>query len=157
MSRLEQNAYLAVAFSREHIWKYDLKEMHHIYCFEKPEIINEYAMRFLVHRESAYFNELNRFIELAAAGGLIERWHSISRIQSHHQYKEKYAHYNLHANRFFGVIIILSGAIAFAFLIFLLEIFINRKVRSLNPNQFWIYADMCLNSERYFLRENKFD
>lgn len=48
MNQLDQKANLAVAIPSEQIWKYHLKETHQVYCFEKPEIISEYAVRFLV-------------------------------------------------------------------------------------------------------------
>ena len=70
---------MAVAISREHVRNSRLKL--DTYCFKKLEDIYHYELKFLVRKDFPYLNELNEFIRMAGATGLIEKWHSDGRIR----------------------------------------------------------------------------
>lgn len=42
-------------------------------CFD--EVIYEYVLKFLIRRDFAFMKELNKFIQIASASGLIKKWY----------------------------------------------------------------------------------
>lgn len=80
MSWLKNNPTLAVAVSHEHARKNRLIPYSQMYCFEKSEAIYEYAPKFLVRDKFPFLVELDEFIRLADASGLIMKWSSSHRV-----------------------------------------------------------------------------
>lgn len=68
LSEIEKSSKCALATSHEYIIK-NCEIFASKYCFKNPEIIYNYALKFLVSKDFSYLKELNRFIDLANAGG----------------------------------------------------------------------------------------
>lgn len=156
LSWLQHNAKLAVAVSHEHARNNRLIPYSQMYCFENSEAIYEYALKFLVRDKFPFLLELNQFIRLADAGGLIRKWNSNRSTLIEFQHNEKY--YNqITIEHFFGFFFLLSGILLFAFSIFILEIIVHKNVNKPNSKKFWRNIQMIIDSKRYFCCENKFD
>lgn len=151
LSQLDRNAKLAVAISRERTL--DLKSSSK-FCFEYPETIYEYPMSFSVRQHFPYLRELNRFIQMASAGGLIMKWRVDNQIQAHYNNKEN-TYQNFTMGNYYGFFIIWGIIFLIDFGILLLEIFVHKKVRMSNPSRFWIIVEMVIDSDRHFWLENK--
>lgn len=154
LSQLQINSKLAVAISREHSLNSHLISPSQIYCFEKSEIIYEYALKFLIRKEFAYIEELNEFIRQASAGGLIEKWHKDSQFQHNYIHRPR-TYFRLSMDNFYGTHLILLGLALAAIFIFLLELFVYKKVTKPNPSKFWMTVEFVIDPVRYFWLENR--
>lgn len=153
LSQLDHKFRLAVAISREYSHNSRLTLACHYHCFEKSEIIYEYALKFLVRRNFPYFNELNRFIQMASSSGLIEKWRSTN--QNPFDYKEMFFGY-LTFDYFLGIVIL--GSILWILLIVFIfvERIVHTKNREPNPSQFWVIFEMVIDPDRHFMLDNKY-
>ena len=152
LGQLDKNAKLAVAISRERALS-SRSELSSRFCFEHPQTIYEYPMTFLVRRNFSHLNELNQFIQMASAGGLIKKWHANSHIQTLTSKENTFG--NLTLNHYYGCIIIWSIIVLINIFILLLERLVHKKVRLSNPSQFWIIIEMLIDPDRHFWLENK--
>lgn len=156
LSWLHHNPTLAVAISHEHARNNRLIPYSQIYCFEKSEVIYEYALKFLVHDKFPFLFKLNEFIRLTDASGIIKKWNSNRNTLIEFQHNEKY--YNqITIEHFFGGFVILSGILLLIISIFILEIIVHKNVNKQNPSEFWRKIQMIIDTKRYFCLENKFD
>ena len=142
---------MAVAISREHV-RYSRLNLD-TYCFKELEDIYHYELKFMVRKDFPYLNELNEFIRMAGATGLIEKWHSDRRIRyrkSNDNEIQSVSNYNLR-----GVYIIYFNVVVFVFLIVYCERLIHKKARQPNPKRFWLIAEMIIDPDRHFWLETK--
>lgn len=154
MSQLYENSKLAVAISREHAINSRLISTDELYCFEKSQIIYEYDLKLFMCTNFPYINELNQFIQMASASGLIKKWRIDNQIRSKIMRKEK--NYNqLTLEQGYGYLIIWYCLLAFTFLFVFVEKIIYMKARAPNPSKIWILAEMLIDSDRHFLLETK--
>lgn len=153
LSQLDHNSRLAVAISREHSQNSRLLLAHDYHCFGKSNIIYEYALKFLVRKNFQYFNDLNRFIQMASSSGLIEKWRS--KTQNRFDYTDSFFGY-LTFEYFLGIVIL--GSILWILLIIFLfiERIVHAKNRKPNPTRFWIIFEMVIDPDRHFMLENKY-
>lgn len=151
LSQLDQNSKLAVTISRERTLNFKSSSK---FCFEYPETIYEYPITFPVRRHFPYLKELNKFIQMASASGLIWKWRVDNQIQTDYTTKENtYQHLTL--GNYYGFFIILCIILLIDLAILLLEIFAHKKARMPNPSRFWIIVEMIIDSDRHFWLENK--
>lgn len=119
-------------------------------------MIYEYSLRFLTRRGFPYLNELNRFIELANMGGLIEKWHSDSTrslkdSSSHNQLS--YRPLNLINLR--GILIICSILAMPPFIVLILEYFVHKNATAKNPSRRWLMLQLIIDADRHFFLDKK--
>lgn len=146
---------MTVATSREYTRNSQLISTFQIYCFKDTEIVYDYALSFLVHKEFLHLKQLNEFIQMASASGLIERWHLSSRARHTSTYESGDDNTGfLTFDKVIGVIITNLINVVLSFAIFALEIIVHKKAHEPNPKRFWTFTEMLINSERYFWNEN---
>lgn len=154
LSQLNWNSKLAVALSHEHAMNSHLISISQLYCFD--EVIYEYALKFLVRRDFAYTKELNKFIQMASAGGLIKQWHKNNKIRSMYKYEQEIS-LQVTAEKEFGFaiiwLILMTSVILFAFF----EQIVYKKARAPNPSRFWMMIDLIIDSDRHFWLENEWN
>lgn len=143
---------LAVAVSRELVRHLDLSS--ELYCFEKSEIIYEYALIFLARKDFLYIKELNRFIEMASESGLIEKWHLNNHIRHYSKRKAK-IYSNAEASIFYGALIIAAPTEIFLLFLLFLEIITHKKISNKNCSRIWFIIEMLIDADRHFWLENK--
>lgn len=153
MNQLKHNPKLAVATSRERAFNSRSIISMHLYCFEKSEVIYEYALKFLVRKDFPYLSELNWFIGQASASGLIEKWRIDSSARFQYTYNEINNQLTLQDG--FGINIILLSCLLCATICLFIERFIHKKLKTLNPSRFWQFAEMIIDPDRHFLLETK--
>lgn len=154
LSQLDRNSKLAVAISREYVWRIPSYLTSQIYCFDKSESLHSYALTFLIRNGSNYTQQLNTFIHRASMGGLVERWRSDSHIQNRYEREEKvYNQFQL--NHFFGSQIFGILIVAMAVSALFLERLINAKARKPNSSRFWSTIEKLIDSERRFMIKNR--
>lgn len=125
-----------------------------LYCFENSEIIYEYALKFLMRNDFPYVNELNQFIGIASAAGLIGKWHSHIQMKIQQpRHKSSYSHIKLES--FYGVYVTWMGTQLAVILLFVVEKFVYTKATSSNPRKIWIFLEMVIEPGRHFLLEQK--
>lgn len=153
LKQLEGNPKLAVAISREHALNNHLISASQLYCFEKSEIIHSYHLKFLLNKEFLYKTQLDRFIQMASANGLIEKWYSKRRIKASQKYTE----------RSIGVLTMENAQKLFlewlsfllsTIVVLLLEIFIHNRVKN-SRLKIWKLIEMLIDPYRHFWLENK--
>lgn len=152
LNQLDLNRNLAVAISREHVLNSDLK--HRAFCFERSNEIYSYALKFLMQKEFPYRNELNEFIRMASARGLIENWRTHKKIQYRNNYNQVTANFINQAN-LDSCRMIYCGIIVFVFLVLFSERLIYKKVRHPHPCRFWLIAQMIIDPHRNFWLETQ--
>lgn len=124
-----------------------------MYCFEKSEAIYEYAPKFLVRDKFPFLVELDEFIRLADASGLIMKWSSSLRVSHNFDHPLSYGLLTLQTH--FGGYMITSCVILFSFSLFILEIIVYNNARKQNASKFWLLLQMFIDPDRHFWLENK--
>lgn len=154
LSQLEKNSKLAVALSREYALNNRLISNSKFYCFEKSEIIYNYALKFLVRKDFSYLKELNTYFSMTASNGLIEKWYSACRIRSRVEHNER--KYGILTIEYFQMTYFEWLCIEMAtILILLIEMLVYKESRKPNPSRIWILIDMFIDSDRHFWLKNK--
>lgn len=155
LSKLDKMS--TIAISREHAFgHFDTQSNTAIYCFKKTEIIYEYSLKFLIRKEFSYFNELNRFIGMASAGGLIKKWHTDCMIPKKvHLNHNEMIYRTVKLENLQAILMILFIFVTFSFLVLSLECFVYKKVTGSNPSRFWLIVQMIIDPDRHFFLENK--
>lgn len=151
LRQLNQNSKLAVAISREYTHNNRLNSDQTFYCFES-DIIFEYSLEFQIRKNFPYLAELNKFIEIACAGGLIEKWRSNHYIRGYKQ-EEKNVPFSL--EEMSGFLLIFPLIVVIIFITLFLERITYRKVRTPNTSRFWLIVEKIIDPERDFSYENK--
>lgn len=153
LSQLGHNSKLAVAVSREHSRNSRLIASSQFYCFENTQIIHKYALRFLIRNNFPNLNELNQFIQMSSASGIIEKWRSMSEIQiPYKNYELHYVEMNLENCAGCFVLFFLVYVVVIPLVVF--ERIVHKKVQSLNVSKVWLIIDMLIDPHRHFWREN---
>lgn len=153
LSQLDRNSKIAVAISREHAQNSHQNSFSRLYCFKNFEIIHEYALKFLLHKDFPLQSELNRFIQTASASGLIEKWRSISRIRS--KRRNVVVFYGIiRLETYFGIFLLLIAIFIFLILSLIFEKIVNKKARKQNSFRFWLLIERFIEPHRHFWCEN---
>lgn len=125
-----------------------------VYCFEKPEIIYEYNLKFLVNKNFSYSKDLNKFIRMASENGLIEKWQKD--LLKEYQKRPDYRTFrSLSIQNFYGVLVVCLLFIIALIFAFILEKIVYNKTKTVNPSRFWIIIEIIIDPDRHFLLENK--
>lgn len=154
MSQLDGNPRLAVAISLAHAHNSYLISASQIYCFKKSEIIYDHAVQFLVSKNFPYASKLNKFIEMASEGGLINKWYSKARISALYKYGER-VNGQVSMEELYGGLMIWGIAVMSPIFSFLLEIVVHKRARARNSSRFWMRAELLINADRHFWLETK--
>lgn len=149
LSQLEQWPNLAIGISRAYVRN---KYYPQVYCFERKETLYEYSLKFLTQKDFPYMKELNRFVEMANAAGLIEKWAKSVPIQS---VKQENSYSRLKTDNFIGVYILMVFGYFLIFGIFLFERYAYKKARERSSSKIWATIDMVIDGNRYFMLKNK--
>lgn len=153
LSQLNRNSKLAIAISREHAYNSHLISTSGLYCFNNFEIIYKYALKFLIRKNFAYQSKLNRFIQMGSAGGLIEKWRSVSKIRSQYT-NEKKLYGIITLGNFYGFFLIFITILAHLILLHLFENIVNKQAQKPNSFRFWLLIEMGIDPYRHFWLEN---
>lgn len=147
--RLDWNGKLAVASSFQRVQYLRSKSYFDLYFFNHPNQIHTYAPKFLMRPRFSFANELNKFIEQASNGGLINKWLKRYRLVSKGNDPEEYRYLKLE-NLAFPLCI--SGIIwLFTLFVLMIERIVFRKVRMVGSNRFWRYVEILIDPDRHFL------
>lgn len=147
LSQLNQNEELAVAISREHVRNSHI--LPQPYCFKQSEIIHDYSLTFLVRKDFPHLKDLNKFIAMASASGLIQKWHSGKTIRYRNK---KDSHFTSYTTTILFVLVSLGLPIIIIFL----ERLIYKKTHVTNPKRIWLMAEMVIDPDRHFWLETKY-
>lgn len=155
LSRLHHNSRLSVKISREKAHKSRLISASQIHCFDKSEVIFDYSLKFLMQRNFQYINELNKFIEMATAGGLIKKWHSDSRIRPHDNYDNTKSFRSTKLESYYGILLLWMPLCVYCIFTHHLEITVLKKLRMVGSTRIWVLIEMMIDPYRHFLLKNK--
>lgn len=150
LTRLDGNPRLAVAISYEQALNSRLIPVSHFYCFEKSEIIQEYALKFLVRKNSTISTQLNKFLQNAIEKGLISKWRMDNQIRS---INFNFVQMRLESMR--GLFIVWCIVVTSVICLFVLERIVYRKVRTPKTCRYWKYIEIAIDNERQFLINDK--
>lgn len=145
---------MAVAILREHAQSSRLSVSSQFYYFEGLEIIYEYALKFLVHKNFSHSNELNEFIKMASENGLIEKWRK-DNLKKHQKHTSERIFRQLSVQNFYGVLVVCFVCIIVLIFVFILERIVYSKTKTINASRFWKIVEMIIDPDRYFMLENK--
>lgn len=155
MAQLKRNPKLAVAISRENARHYRSNANLQFYCFGKKEIIHEYYLKFHVCENFSYSKQLNEFIQMADASGLIEKWHTDYNVRSNCKSNRDFYH-RIDVKNFAGLLIIWSGIIVLTICSLILEKIIHKNARKPNAYRLWTFFDKLIGPDRQFLLGKKY-
>lgn len=150
LRQLDSNRRFAVGISREHAQNSRLIPAFKIYCFENAEQIMRYSVQILVRKEFPLFEELNAFINLAQASGLVAKWWTQTRIRSDYEYYEE-ENGDITMDNFNGFFIFWVSLLIVPALIYVFEKIIFYFAQKPNPSTIFILLEMIIDGERYFL------
>lgn len=155
---LKINPRLAVAISREHVQNIPLDLLSNVYCFENSEIIYDYATKFLVDKNFRFINELNGFIRMASAGGLIEKWRLNAKNGRNQNFfkrgRKTYRQFNISSLCGFLLLGYLIPIMVATF-VFIIEKIVHKRTNVPKPSRFWRFVKILIDPERHFLIESK--
>lgn len=148
-NRLDWNDKLAVASSFERAQYLRSKSYFDLYFFDHPNQIHTHASKFLMRPRFSFVNELDKFIEQASNGGLINKWLKRYRLVSKGNDPDEYRYLKFENLAFhFGNSIIVW---LFALFVLMIERIVFRKVRMVGSNRFWRYVEILIDPDRHFL------
>lgn len=154
LSQLKHNSKLAVVTSHEHAMNSHLIAFSQLRCFN--EVIYKYALKFLVRHDFAYINELNKFIQIASASGLIKKWHNDNQIHAKFKYEREISEQlTLEKEYGFAIIWIVLQMSVILFACF--EQIVYKKARAPNPSRFWLIIELIIDSDRHFWLKNEWN
>lgn len=145
---------LAIVMSREYFHYNQLSRTLPIFCYENSDIIYDYSIKLLVSKKFMLLRELNEFMRMASEGGLIEKWRRSSRIR----FSSKHNILNfkpIQMAQFSGLLIIYCVPVFLLVLLLIIENIGHKKVNQPNSSRIWILIEKLIDSERYFLLDNK--
>lgn len=143
---------MAVAISREHAYNNPSIPASHIYCFKNSQIIYDYALHFFVRKNFTHLDNLNEFILMASATGLIDRWRSVKKEQTRTQSSEEPI--GITSDVFLHGTLIFSSLYILFPMTLLIEKLVYTRVHMQNSSKVWKFLEMVINSERYFMRHS---
>lgn len=146
LEQLDWNNKLAVVSSLKRAQYFRLQHRFDIYSFTYPNQIYEYTLKFLMRPNFPFANDLNRFIQQATEGGLINKW--INNYRWHLKVADqneivyiKFQNWAL----FLGILLIVW---LFLISLFMLERTVHKKVRTIGSRRFWKYIEMMIDPVR---------
>lgn len=144
---LSWNGTLALATSSA-IVQSDRLNARSIYCFEKSENIYDFSLKILMHKKFRLVHDLNKFLKQATETGLINKWSKRTNFAGKSSQFQNYEA----ANKINTVLVIIWTLMNLsAFAVFIIEIFVDKKVRAKNSAPIWRYIQMSIDPYRYFL------
>lgn len=149
LNYLMSNERSAVAISSEYVQSSMLMKTSSVYCLPPSAAIYGYHLKFLVRENFELLNKLNKFILTVGQSGLISKWKNDVRA--------RYIHYDLIEDtqityeNLILLHIIWCVMITMAIVAFITEKIVHRQRIKSNPKMFWIYAEMLIDSKRYYL------
>lgn len=156
LKQLHLNPTLAVAIPRE--FGRSIREHLNFpfHCFRRPEIIHSFALKFRLHEDFLYKNELNEFLIVATETGLIEKWRSDTRTRFDRRYAvEEVENGLMTLDNLSGILILWALLNVIVALLFLLEIIVYRQVKRHNARRFWKAIEIIIDPDRHFMLETK--
>lgn len=149
LQQLNWDDKLAVAVSIKRAEYVKLNASMSFHCFNHPNKIYEYSTKFLLQRNFTFANELNRFIEQASDGGLINKWQRSYRFLDKEEIQRNFD--SVKAESLILELIVHCTLSALACMILLLEKLVHKKVRMQASSPLWQFIQMAIDPERYFL------
>ena len=156
LSQVNENPKLAVAISLAHVQSYRLDFPSQLYCFQNSEIIHKYALKFFIRNDFRYLKQLNKFVEMAHAGGLIKHWYSNKLMKiTQNRVRAERSYNQLELRHFYGTFSLYLTIAMVPILALILERIVYAKARARNAKRFWKTIEMLIDPERYFMLESK--
>lgn len=149
LEQLDWDEKLAVVSSFERAQYFKTKNNFDSYCFTHPNIVYEYATKFLCRPHFPFANELNKFIEQATDGGLINRWRT--NYQSHFNPKYQDEAFYFKIENYLLIMVILVHMIFLSYFVFVLERIVFKRVQLRGWRKFWRFVEMIIDPDRHFL------
>ena len=149
LEQLDWNYKLAVASSMERAQYFKSKRHFDVYSFTHPNQIHVYALKFLMRPNFPFANELNKFIEHATDGGLINKWRT--KYQSHFKPKYQDETFFFKIENYLLIMVIFAHLIFLANFIFVLERIVFKRVQMRRWRRFWRFVEMMIDPDRHFL------
>lgn len=147
--RLNWNGKLALASSFERVQYLKSKSYFDLYFFNYPNQIHTYAPKFLMRPRFSFANELNKFIEQASNGGLINKW--LKRYQLVYKGKDSNGYMYIKIENLALLLCIFVIIWLFTLFVLMIERIVFRKVRMVGSNRFWRYVEILIDPDRHFL------
>lgn len=154
LTELQNNLHSAVAVSHSYVLNTRQTGELNIQCLKNAETIYEYGLKILMKKDFQYVDDLNKLLRHADEAGLIKKWLSI-REAKFKSGPTKVDPLNL---KFLEVFFYILGASAvLTTTIFIWEMIIHEKAREFNRSKFWVWAEIFIDPERYFLLNNYYE
>lgn len=153
LSQLVRNPKLAVAISREYAHNGHLISNSRVHCFENFETVHEYALKFLMRKDFLHQSKMNRFIQMASAGGLIEKWRKSGKVLPKRQNLKRF-YRTISMKHFYGIFLLIIILCVHASLLFILEIIVYKKAHERDSFRIWLIIEMIIDPYRHFWCEN---
>lgn len=149
--RLLEDDKVAIGGSRQHILNIERFSPSKIHCFDSKERVISYYISFLMRSDFHLISKINRIIRKLSDGGLIVYWDRISKRKRERELpyvipiKLKLEHF------YFGMFFTISCGSFLATLIFVLEIFVSKKMKQKRKPKIWTYLAWFIDGERHCL------
>lgn len=149
LRQLEWNDKLSVAASRMDV-RNNRQLSPLVFCFDYPNIIHDYSLKFLMRQQCSFMKELDSFIQRAYESGLMIKWlkgktNIVVEKSSTFQYiQAKFKQTTV-------LLLICFGMLLFAFFIFFIERNVANFCRAENPRRIWQFIEMMIDGQRHFL------
>lgn len=146
LHRLEFDEKLAVATSRLHVNVMPMLQNN--FCFTQSQNIQQYFISFLIKKNFPLRNQFDEIIKRIETSGFFFKWKHD--LQTHHNSNVNREFRRLSIADLEFMLAMLLCTTAASFVIIILEIFINYKVKSKNSTNFWKLLDKIICGERRF-------
>lgn len=151
IQKIDRHGNLAVAVPRTFVQSKRFNQGDQVFCFNSPDNIYDYALKFLMRKDFPLAEKLNEFIKDTSEYGIITKWLNEYRYKTGKQTKLEYQTFNeQHISVAWTLFLSLQ---IFAFCILLVEILVHKKVQQLSV-PFWRVLEMIIDPHRHFLNSD---
>lgn len=151
IQQLTLNRKLAVALPRTFAESKLFSQSIQLFCFNSPDDIYDYPLKFLMQKDSPLAEKLNEFIKDTSEYGIIMKWLNDYKYKAGKEIKYEYQTFS--GKNLIIALVVLMLMSTFAFCIMLVERLVHKKVQQ-RSLPFWRLLEIIIDPHRHFLNRD---
>lgn len=150
LNQFKWNKKLTIAVPKRYFQSQSIAKSNEIHCIAHEELSHGYELSFFYQKNFKFIKELNEFIHLATEGGLITKWLNCMNTRISLTHGNDAVH-QVTMEQVLGLIVICLSMLSLATCLFFFEKIVQERAQALNASRGWIFAQMIIDPNRYFL------
>lgn len=154
LEKLKWDDKLAVSANQQHVRNSHLIKISEMYCFPKTESLLNSLFGMRVRQKHEFLLQINSIIQRCVEAGLFQKWEKESYLYPTDAKQREDRLVILTVAHIGGGLLVLICGLILAFLSFMAENYVNRKLRQKNCRLFWILLANFVDGRRFYFRHS---